>query len=315
MAEEDEDMPESLEDRIQEIIEQYGLDETSFSFSYYNTATDEDYSYNAEAYMFAASTYKLPLNMYYYLQEALGNIDSDSTVGNYVLSDAHYLSIVNSDNSASEALISGLGSYAAYKEAMFTTFGDAYYSNLDNLDPIIYIENDYPAAFLMLVLKNLYRNRDFYTQLLSYMSDPNQINGVENTLSDKVIVYQKQGWYPPSVNNIEEIVETSEPYLMVVMTDIDTGESEEICTAVNETVYAYNTEMAAYHQSHPEEDSETETAEEEKTEDVSAVASAEKTGHTAGERFAVYAILCLTAAGSAAAAYSYYKDRKKKYDL
>ena len=143
--------------------------------------------------MFAASTYKLPLNMYYYLQENAGNIDPNEAIGMYTLSQAHYLSIVESDNPSSETLMYALGSYDQYKDLMFETFGSQKYQEEGGIDPITYQDNDYPADFLMDVLQYLYNNQDQFQQLLSYMSDPDQSNGFDNDLTQQTAVYQKQG--------------------------------------------------------------------------------------------------------------------------
>lgn len=237
--------PASLDERISEIVSYYGLSEGTLSVAYYNTVTSETYEYCEDIYMFAASTYKLPLNMYYYMKENSGEISSDAVVGGYTLSNAHYLSIVNSDNAASEAMMNALGSYSEYKNLMLTTFGDSYYGDLDNVNPIIYTDNDYPAGFLMNVLQYLWQNQDQFQELLSYMSSPDQINAVDNTLKNYVTVYQKQGWYN-EVNTLTEIVMTEQPYLAVIMVDDPSYQSPSILSDINTAVYEYHSEYMEY---------------------------------------------------------------------
>lgn len=235
----------SLDARVQQFVDEYDLDEDSFSLAYYNTASGESWQYNGDTYMFAASTYKLPLNMYYYMQENAGNIDPDEAIGMYTLSQAHYLSIVQSDNPSSETLMYALGSYAQYKDLMFETFGSQKYQEEGGIDPITYQDNDYPADFLMDVLQYLYSNHAQFAQLLCYMSDPDQINGFDNDLCAEITVYQKQGWYE-DVHNITEIVMSEQPYLAVIMTDTEgRGNSEEICKAANDLLYQYNQDCIA----------------------------------------------------------------------
>ncbi len=214
----------SLDARVQQFVDEYDLDEDSFSLAYYNTASGESWQYNGDTYMFAASTYKLPLNMYYYLQENAGNIDPNEAIGMYTLSQAHYLSIVQSDNPSSETLMYALGSYDQYKDLMFETFGSQKYQEDGGIDPITYQDNDYPADFLMDVLQYLYNNQDQFQQLLSYMSDPDQSNGFDNDLTQQTTVYQKQGWY-----------------------DYVNGryDSAEICSAANDLLYQYNQDCIA----------------------------------------------------------------------
>lgn len=235
--------PESLDSRIKKIVSYYGLGEGSLSVAYNNMTTGEYYGYNEKTYMFAASTYKLPLNMYYYMMENSGEIDPHADVGGYDLSDAHYLSIVNSDNSASEAMMNALGSYRHYKDLMFQTFGDSYYSA--NIDPVVYEDNDYPAGFLMNVLQYLYNHQEDFQEMLSYMSSPDQINAVDNTLRSQVTVYQKQGWYN-EVNTVTEIVMAEQPYLAVIMVDDYSYQGPSVLSDVNTAIYEYTQEYTEY---------------------------------------------------------------------
>ncbi|MDD6230136.1 MAG: serine hydrolase [Lactimicrobium massiliense] len=235
----------SLDARVQQFVEEYDLDDDSFSLAYCNTASGESWQYNGDTYMFAASTYKLPLNRYYYLQENTGNIDPDEAIGMYTPSQAHYLSIVQSDNPSSETLMYAIGSYAQYKDLMFETFGSQKYQEEGGIDPIAYQDNDYPADFLMDVLQYLYNNQDQFQQLLSYMSDPDQSNGFDNDLTQQTTVYQKQGWYD-YVNDVAEIVMSDQPYLAVVMVDVEGRyDSAEICSAANDLLYQYNQDCIA----------------------------------------------------------------------
>lgn len=259
------DQTVELDEEMNAVIQKYDLDDTTFSVAYYDTVTGESYDWNGTTYMFAASTYKLALNMYYYLQEEAGNIDPHAYIGGYDLADAHYLSIVQSDNDASEALIYGLGTYRDYQNDMFSTFGDAYYRDLNNIEEIAYYDNHYPADFMMDVLQYLYAYRDSFTELLGYMSDPDQRNGFDNTISEKCTVYQKQGWYE-TTNAVLEIVDSDEPYLAVIMVD-DTkhGNGAAVCTEVNELLYAYNDTAAqfrAYLEAKAEQEAEDQISEE-----------------------------------------------------
>lgn len=233
---------DDLDERIQQVIQQYGLDDSSFSVAYYDLVSGESYEWNGRKYMFTASVYKLPLNMYYYMMENAGEIDSHAVVGGYDLANAHYLSIVLSDNDASDALKDGLGSYSYYKNQMFLTFGSAYYQDLNNIDPSVYEDVYYPADYLIDVLKYLYQNQSSFQELLSYMSAEEQRNGFDNTLKDRCTVYQKQGWYE-TVNTVAEIVDADEPYLAVIMLDHNGGAL--IAQEVNEVLYDYHESVSA----------------------------------------------------------------------
>ena len=60
------DEPDTLAARFDALRAEYHLDETNFAVSYYNTVTGEEYNWNETAMLTAASTFKLPLNLYYY---------------------------------------------------------------------------------------------------------------------------------------------------------------------------------------------------------------------------------------------------------
>ena len=51
---------------IEEYMAEHGLNAQNFSMSYYNTVTGESYAFNDKKFMVAASTFKVPVNMYYY---------------------------------------------------------------------------------------------------------------------------------------------------------------------------------------------------------------------------------------------------------
>ena len=70
----------TLEGLIAEFMQENYLNETNFSLCYYNTVTGEEYCYNETAFMIAASTYKLPLNLYYYELQSAGEITGDTYI-------------------------------------------------------------------------------------------------------------------------------------------------------------------------------------------------------------------------------------------
>ena len=59
------DEPDTLAARFDALRAEYHLDEKNFAVSYYNTVTGEEYNWNETAMLTAASTFKLPLNLYY----------------------------------------------------------------------------------------------------------------------------------------------------------------------------------------------------------------------------------------------------------
>lgn len=234
-----EDEPEPLSDQVQAFVDENGLDSSSFALLYYNTETGESYEYNPDTALFCASIYKLPLNMLYYDKERSGKLSQNMSILGYDLADAHYQSIVQSNNEVSDAMIYAIGTYQDFKRNVCTSYGGDRYGNADAMDPIIYQENDFPAGLMMSVVKYLWDHQSDYSDLLSLMSAEDQRNGFEQNIPDNVTVYQKQGWYPQT-NTVCEIVMEEEPYLCVIMVN-NRDDSSDIILGANALVYAYHT--------------------------------------------------------------------------
>lgn len=234
-----EDEPEPLSDQIQAFVNENGLDSSSFALLYYNTETGESYEYNPDTALFCASIYKLPLNMLYYDKERSGELSQNMSILGYDLADAHYQSIVQSNNDVSDAMIYAIGTYQDFKRNVCASYGGERYGNADAMDPIIYQENDFPAGLMMSVVKYLWDHQSDYSDLLSLMSAEDQRNGFEQNILDSVTVYQKQGWYPQT-NTVCEIVMEEEPYLCVIMVN-NRDDSSDIILGANALVYAYHT--------------------------------------------------------------------------
>lgn len=219
---------------IEQLCVDYDLNENNFSLCYYNTMTEETCSYNPDAWMIAGSTYKLPLNMYYYELENAGELSSDEIICGYTLADIHYESIVHSNNELSEALIWNLGSYQHYKELMFCCYGDLDYEEIAD---IAWSANYFSTQYMLNTLKYLYENAEAFPQLLSYMTEANPDSYFYKYSSDYVIAH-KYGAYDTAENDVG-IVYTDEPYLLAVYTyGLDNG--EDVVARVNEAVCSYN---------------------------------------------------------------------------
>ena len=109
-----------LEQVMADYMAERGLNEDNYSVSYTNTVTGETYTFNDEKFMVAASTFKLPLNMYYYEMEQEGLIASDAYISRAgtTLDNAHYESLVWSNNEMSIGMLYNLGEFRDYKELM-----------------------------------------------------------------------------------------------------------------------------------------------------------------------------------------------------
>lgn len=172
-----------IEEIVQKYIKNKNLDEHNFAFFYYEPETQKKYIYNGETYFTAASTIKVPLAMIYYDKINNGDLNASSTfqymkdnfeegagttAAFYKVGDnvpLPYLleqMIVNSDNTATNILKTGLGGEKAYRILI------KQYTK-QNL-PVEFNENNITSAnYALDVLTKLYENQEKYKDLIELM--------------------------------------------------------------------------------------------------------------------------------------------------
>ena len=223
----------TLEGLMAEFMQENYLNETNFSLCYYNTVTGEEYCYNETAFMIAASTYKLPLNLYYYELEAAGEITGDTYIpdAGTTLDNCHRMSLVDSNNEVSTAMLYHLGSFRDYKEAMrkYFTMTD------DEIDPDYYADNYYCTRMMMDCLKYLYAHEDDFSEMLDYMKQACPGAYFKAYLEDKVTVAHKYGSFEGAENDTG-IIYASQPFLLAVYTQ---GVGELISAKAAALLYQY----------------------------------------------------------------------------
>ena len=230
---------DTLEARVAQFMEENYLNEQNFSMSYYNTVTGESYAFEDTHMMIAASTYKLPLNLYYYQQELAGEIAPDALIaGVYRLSDCHYQSLVWSNNEISEAMLHQIGSFQEYKQTMrtFTDMTD------DEIDPRYYSGNLYCTRMMMDALKYLYDHAADYEEMLSYMKEASPQNGYFRKYVTECEVAHKYGSFEGAENDTG-IIYAGQPFLLAVYTQDVAG--EEICAKAARLMKDYTDEQYA----------------------------------------------------------------------
>ena len=230
---------DTLEARVAQFMEENYLNEQNFSMSYYNTVTGESYAFEDTHMMIAASTYKLPLNLYYYQQELAGEIAPDALIaGVYRLSDCHYQSLVWSNNEISEAMLYQIGSFQEYKQTMrtFTDMTD------DEIDPRYYSGNLYCTRMMMDALKYLYDHAADYEEMLSYMKEASPQNGYFRKYVTEYEVAHKYGSFEGAENDTG-IIYAGQPFLLAVYTQDVAG--EEICAKAARLMKDYTDEQYA----------------------------------------------------------------------
>lgn len=205
----------TLEEAVSGFLTQNGLNREDFALSYYNTVTGESYGYRDTAMMVAASTFKVPLNLYYYDLERSGEIDPDAWIdgAGTTLSDAHYQSLVHSNNEVSIGLLYNLGDFRTYKTLMrkYFTMTD------EEIDYIYYVDNYYCTRMMLDALKYLYDNSADFEEMLGYMKEAQPGEYFKAGVPEEYEVAHKYGWFEGAVNDVG-IIYTPEPFLLAVYT-------------------------------------------------------------------------------------------------
>lgn len=224
----------TLEEAVADFMEQNGLNSQNFALSYSNTVTGEAYDYNETHMMVAASTFKLPLNLYYYDLEHAGDLASDAYIAGAgtTLDDAHYQSLVWSNNEVSIGMLYNLGNFRTYKELMrkYFTMSD------DEIEYIYFADNYYCTRMMIEALQYLYDNAADFEEMLGYMKEAQPGEYFKAGVPAEYEVAHKYGWYEGAVNDVG-IIYTPEPYLLAVYTQ-DVGaqvvaDAAALCTAYN----------------------------------------------------------------------------------
>ena len=101
------EQPQTVEQIVADFMAENGLSEQNYSLSYYNTVTGEAYAFNDAKFAIAASTYKLPLNMYFYEMQRDGQITADTVIEGTgkTLDTCHQMSIVDSNNEVTTGVV------------------------------------------------------------------------------------------------------------------------------------------------------------------------------------------------------------------
>ena len=141
------------------------------------------------------------------------------------------MSLVDSNNEVSIAMLYHLGSFRDYKEAMRTYFT----MTDDEIDPIYYADNYYCTRMMMDCLKYLYAHEDDFTEMLDYMKQACPGAYFKAYLEDKVTIAHKYGSFAGAENDTG-IIYASQPFLLAVYTQ---GVGELIPAAAAALLYEY----------------------------------------------------------------------------
>lgn len=220
---------EEIKTLIVEIKTANNLTADNFAFFYYNPQTQKYYFDNQEKYFKGASTVKVPVAMIYYDKIRNGELTEESTlqytsddyeagggttastynVGNYIpISFLLEQSIINSDNTAVNILIDGIG-YRKSRELM------AQYSDEEFIDDF-YTSNLTKASFGFDIINHIYQNQENYQELIGYMKQSSFGEYLKKYITEYDVAH-KYGSYAGNVHDYG-IVFADSPYLIGVYT-------------------------------------------------------------------------------------------------
>lgn len=230
---------EEIKSLIAEIKTANNLTADNFAFFYYNPQTQKYYFDNQDKYFKGASTVKVPVAMIYYDKIKNGEFTLESTlqytsddyeagegttastysVGDYIpISFLLEQSIINSDNTAVNILIDGIG-YRKCRELM------AQYSDEEFIDDF-YTSNLTKVSFGFDIINHIYQNQENYQELIGYMKQSSFDEYLKKYISEYDVAH-KYGSYAGNVHDYG-IVFADSPYLIGVYTQNVPGADELI---------------------------------------------------------------------------------------
>ena len=205
----------TLETLMEQFRQDHGLTEKNFAISYYNTVTGESYAWNDTWFSIAASTYKLPLNLYYYDMQLAGEITGDTMITRGAsLDEAHYQTLVYSNNELAYSLWRRIGDWPEYKTAMrkYFTMTD------DEIPQNYYYDHVFCTRMMMDTLKVVWDGQEQYPELIDYLKIACPGAYFKTYLDvDETPVAHKYGSYEGAENDVG-IIWAERPFLLAVYT-------------------------------------------------------------------------------------------------
>lgn len=230
---------EEIKNLITEIKTQNNLTEENFAFFYYNPQTQKYYFDNQSKYFKAASTVKVPVAIMYYDKIKNGELTKESTLqytsddyeegggttaslynvgDNISISYLLEQSIVNSDNTAVNILIDGIG-YRKCREQI-AEFSDEQFTEE------FYTTNLTTADLGYNIMNCIYQNQTDYEELIGFMKKSSNGEYLKKYITEYDVAH-KYGSYAGNVHDYG-IVYSDSPYLIGVYTQGVSGADELI---------------------------------------------------------------------------------------
>jgi len=240
----------NVEELLALFMRQKHLNEQNFAFYYASPKDGEQYVYNGDTMITAASIIKIPLNMLYEDRYAAKTMDpkgsitlqrmdveagGGDTVNDYAIGASvpyAYLqmqSIENSDNTATNMLVRELGGFYKFRE-MIAAYSDT------QLPQSFYTQNVVNMKYMLDVMLKLYREQTHYQTLIEHMKRAS-VNEYLQSSTDQFEIAQKYGMLDQNLH-ATGIVYTPYPYIVGIYT-MNRSDGEAIIKECNEWLLAY----------------------------------------------------------------------------
>ena len=230
----------TLEQLMGDFRAEHALTEDNFEISFYVPETGERYDFNETKLLYGASTYKLPLNLYYYDMQLAGEITGDTMITRGAsLDEAHYQTLVYSNNELAYSLWRRIGDWPEYKTAMrkYFTMTD------DEIPQNYYYDHVFCTRMMMDTLKVVWDGQEQYPELIDYLKIACPGAYFKTYLDvDETPIAHKYGSFEGAENDTG-IIYAGQPFLLAVYTQDVAG--EEICAKAARLMKDYTDEQYA----------------------------------------------------------------------
>lgn len=232
----------SLDQVLDEFLEEYQVDRELIALGYYNTVTGEEAYVNADQYMVSGSMYKVPLNMYFAEMVYEGEIDWDTKFAGIKYETLLRETIINSSNDYAAILWKEMGDgvYRRYRELIAPYMGE----DAATVDEKYYENNFFTPRQVISCLKLLYSERERFPQVIETMQQAEPENYFKLS-EQRFDIAHKYGYYLTDYHLYMAdcgIAFTDEPILLVLFSDNISN--------VYQVMTAYCTLMCDYTQYH-----------------------------------------------------------------
>ena len=202
---------------IETFLEEHEIPRENIAIGFLHPETGEEYFVNGDEYFFAASLYKVALNMYFAEKVHNGELTWDTRISGYPLGKLQEGSLVHSNNDYSFLLVAELGSVKKSRIAVASYYG---LTEEEAKADKKYLTDSWTTAEQMLCcMETLYSRSEDFPNVIDCLLEAQPGNYLR-LQEDRWPIAQKYGYYYINGRyiNVAGIIYTDSPFLLVVMT-------------------------------------------------------------------------------------------------